>query len=127
MRAFLGDFDDFDEPISMHLGVAKNESTFLSHPGQKNLYELKHGFMIDNTYRHTREVMLDGERRPEAVLRTLQTRDPRLTKSLTDLHEVTPYLNNQINVAEFSSDEENRDEEASAKKRERKARKKKFL
>ena len=85
-RGSIGEFDDLFEPISIHQSLPGTENTFLSHPGQEKLYELKHGFKINNKYRHGNDLKLDWNKNPE--LNSLKTCDPRLTKSLTNLHEM---------------------------------------
>ena len=81
----IGDFDDnLDEPLEMHTRLPDNEVGFLSDLAQDELYELEKGFIVNNSYIHGRKMVID-KYKWDTTLTSLQTRDPRLTKSATDL------------------------------------------
>ena len=56
----------------------------MGHFGHDDLYELDHGFKLNNFYLHNRK-MLGTDNQWDITLRGLKTRDPRLTRSATDL------------------------------------------
>ena len=81
----VGDFNDhLNEPIKMHSRIDDNDVGFLSHVLSNELYELDHGFQVNNIYMHGRKMVID-DNKWDTTLKGLETRDPWLTKSATDL------------------------------------------
>ena len=58
-RELLGDFDEKDDPIELIQQVESHESCFVDHPDLDKLYELEHGFKINNSYKHGRSLILE--------------------------------------------------------------------
>ena len=58
-KNLLGDFDEhLDEPIDMHRKVLDKDMCFLSHPDKRDMYELEHGFKVNNIYYHGRKMIV---------------------------------------------------------------------
>ena len=80
----MGDFDDLDQPISMMTKVKSDDNCFLSHPMIEDVYELNHGFIINNNFvRGDKLKAEEDERAPK--FSCLSTSDPRHTRSLSSL------------------------------------------
>ena len=76
----LGNFcDDFDEPISIKRRLNDDDSCFVSHPRFDDVYELQHGFRINNQYTDGRDLKLELDLEDDRKLNCLATTDPRRT------------------------------------------------
>ena len=87
----IGEFQNLDEPIEMmKTGVAVDPSCFLTHPGMDSFYELDHGFKINNSYTHGKNLKLESRLQDRAP-RCLAESDPRLTRSSPNLKQFFLY------------------------------------
>ena len=109
-KNMVGDFNDhLNEPIKMHSRIDDNDVGFLSHVSSNELYELDHGFQVNNIYMHGRKMVID-DNKWDTTLKGLETRDPRLTKSATDLLAL---LDEAVDVDVDVDDEEEQSQDKS--------------
>ena len=63
--------DDLNEPISIQRRLKEDDSCFVSHPRFDDVYELHHGFKINNQYTDGREMKLELELEDDRKLNCL--------------------------------------------------------